>query len=170
MTRQAMLYARCRRCDVDGVCPICGEKIHRFSPFSDWLRGLGPPLNSSCVSNQNLDFIWHNHREDWFITMEEKKNGARCSQAQRDTHGIVYQFLQLASEVIKLARGNVVAGIGGKRQRKRVEYRGHYVVSFEKTNPEDSVWILINPGKHSFQTNTEGLLHLLKTGTLPENG
>ena len=162
MTRKVMLWAKCRTCGVDAICPKCGEKIHRFTPFSDWLRDLPVPLDSSCISLQNLDYVWHNYRENWFITMEEKQNAATCPPAQRDTHGIVYQFLKLASEVLDLTRGNVRAGINSKRNWRKVEYRGHYVISFENTSPDDSGWIRINGNK----LGCVELTTLLATGRL----
>jgi len=164
MTRKVMLYAKCRVCGADAVCSECGGKIERFSPFSDWLRSLPAPLDSSRISNQNLDFVWHNYRDNWFITMEEKQYGAKCKPAQWDTHGIVYQFLDLASAVLEKAQGRVRAGVNSNRNLRRVEYRGHYVISLENTTPDDSEWIRINKSERT----QSDLMHLLMTGGLPE--
>lgn len=161
MTRQVVSPAKCRKCNENGVCPNCGGKIHRFSPFSDWLRGLPAPLNSRYISNQNLDYIWHNYREDWFITIEEKQYGSGCPPAQQDTHNIVFQLLQMASRL----RNCVIAGF--KKKLKYVEYRGHYVISFEKTTPSNSKWIRVIPS-HGKETKVDrgGLICLLTTGYL----
>lgn len=125
-----------------------------FSPFSLWLRALPKPYDSGSVSNQNLDYIWHRYREAWIITIEEKRFAGAVSFAQRDTHGIVRQLLQAGSGAECLtARGRWV----------RVEYRGHYVVTFEKTTPDDG-WLSID-GK---RRTKDDLLALLRTGRLPD--
>lgn len=162
MTRKVNFFAKCRKCDVDAVCPKCGQAIPRSSAFSDWLRNLPPPYDSSNISNQNLDYVWHNYREDWFITIEEKMNGASCTYAQRDTHAIVYSLLKIASGLLEITKGFVWSTM--REEWKRIEYRGHYVVSFEKTNPDDSEWIRIN-GEIA---NKADLLRLLKQGNLEE--
>jgi hypothetical protein len=160
MTRKANLFAKCPDCDADAACPECGQKIPRFSAFSDWLRGLPAPYDSSRVSLHNLDYIWHNYKENWFITIEEKKNGGTCSPAQHDTHAIVFQLLQIASKALEITHGSVLSSM--KKDRRRVEYRGHYVIAFENTSPDDSSWIRINKN----DTNKEGLLRLLTNGQL----
>jgi len=123
----------------------------RFTPFSHWLRALPAPLDSASVSNQNLDYIWHNYRASWFITIEEKRYGASVSAAQSDTHNIVRQLCEYGS-------GQEIETMRGKR---KVEYRGHYVVRFEQTTPDDSRWIMVND---EF-ADKESLLDLLRTGT-----
>ena len=127
-----------------------------FSPFSNWLRSLPAPYDSSSVSLHNLDYIWHYYREDWFITIEEKQHGAHCTGAQRDTHAIVYQLLKLGSDL----KRTVLSTMRGVK--KQVEYRGHYVIRFENTTPDDSEWIEINKEKR----NKDDLMMLLRTGQL----
>ncbi len=107
------------------------------SPFSEWLRKLSKPLDSGVISSHNLDYIWHNYRQNWLILIEEKRFGGKQTFAQHDTHSIVEQMLRYSSEhdcKVKTARGKIV----------QVDYRGYYLVIFEKTNPEDSAWISIN--------------------------
>jgi hypothetical protein len=112
------------------------------------------PYQSSFADLQNLDYIWFPYREGWLITIEEKMWGKGVSRAQGDTHGIVAQLLSLGSDSCKEV--NTIRG------RRPIEYRGHYIVSFEKTNPDDSEWIRIN----GIMTDKKGLLQLLKTGKL----
>jgi hypothetical protein len=127
-----------------------------FTPFSNWLRDLPAPYDSGSVSLHNLDYIWHYYRDDWFITIEEKQHGGRCTGAQRDTHAIVYQLLKLGSELEKMVR-STMRGI-----MKRIDYRGHYVIRFEKTTPDDSEWIEINKQMRT----KDNLMGLLGTGKI----
>jgi len=155
MTRSVVYRIKCPECGEDVTCPHCGAEIPRFSPFSDWLRNLSSPLDSSSISNQNLDYIWHNFWESWLITLEEKQFGATPDVAQRDTHGVVAQLLAIGS-----SSGKKVETIRGERQ---VEYRGHYVVSFERTMPDDSQWIRVNGNQYE----SEAIFELLKKGEPP---
>ena len=138
---------------VQKKCPNCGTDIECMSPFSLWLRNLASPLDSSNFDNENLDYIWFCYRPGWLITIEEKTHAGFSTTAQQDTHHIVEQLLTLAS-------GNILQTWRGKR---RIEYRGHFIIRFSHTNPDDSTWIHIN-GKLS---NVEQLKQLLLTGGLP---
>jgi len=130
-----------------------------FTPFSNWLRELPPPYNSRFVSLHNLDYIWHYYKEDWFITIEEKQHGGYCTEAQRDTHAIVYQLLKLGSDLKEWVVSTM------RNVPKHVEYRGHYVIRFEKTTPDDSEWIEINKERKT----RDNLLALLRTGSMESN-
>ena len=102
------------------------------TPFSDWLRGLPEPLDSSRISNQNLDYIWHDYRTNQLLTIEEKRHRGASRPAQTDTHGVVAQMLRAAS-------GMTVTTLRGDRP---VSYLGHYVIRFELTTPDDGkMWI-----------------------------
>lgn len=167
MTRQAAYCVRCPSCKADAVCPECGRKISMFSPFSNWLRALPAPYDSAYVSLHNLDFIWHYYKEDWFITIEEKQFGGKSRDAQWDTHGVVYQLLRMGSDLGKGIR----TGLRRRRIEKLVSYKGHYVIVFEKTNPDDSGWIRIKgpgAGKTGKIITKIDLLYLLRTGDLNE--
>lgn len=151
MTRQTHSFVTCKKCGEPMLCPKCGSYSTQFSPFSDWLRALPPPYTSMRFDNQNLDYIWHDYLHGWFITIEEKRYGGTCSPAQKDTHGIVAQFLALASGAL----------VDTMRGRRRKDYRGHYVIVFDKTTPEDSTWLTINGAK----ATKADLLALLLNGT-----
>lgn len=102
------------------------------TPFSNWLRALPAPLDSSTVSNQNLDYVWHDYRTNRLLTIEEKRHRGASAPAQTDTHGVVAQMLHAAS-------GMFVQTMRGLRP---VEYVGHYVIRFENTSPDDGrLWI-----------------------------
>jgi hypothetical protein len=169
VTRRVEINVRCWECDAEVVCPKCQTTVQAGTPFGQWLRELTGPLSSSKISNQNLDYIWHNHADDWLITIEEKKNGGRCSEAQKDTHRVIYQLLMLASKLIETFKIKVRVG-AYKSRWASVEYRGHYVVVFEKTTPDDSVWIKVNKGDAILRENAKDvILHLLTHGRLPES-
>lgn len=102
------------------------------TPFSEWLRALPAPLSSRNVSNQNLDYVWHDYRRNYILTIEEKRFGRAPTAAQNDTHGVVAQMLAFAD-------GHPVLTLKGMRP---VRYFGHYVIRFENTNPDDGrLWI-----------------------------
>lgn len=148
MTREARYNVKCKRCNVEMVCPQCGEKTNSMTPFSDWLRKQSGPLSSKFFDSENLDYIWLNYRQGWMITIEEKRYGATPTEAQTDTHNIIRQMLEYASS----------HPVDTWRGRRPIEYRGHYVLSFENTSPDDSKWIRIN-GK--METRVELATNLL---------
>lgn len=121
--------------------------------FGLWLRSQ-PGLESRKFGfdAENLDYIWFCYSEGWLLTIEEKRYGASSSKAQIDTHGIVKQMLEFAS-------GQEYKTMRGKR---KIEYKGHFLIQFEKTNPDDSKWIKVNNREYT----REELLFLLRRGTL----
>lgn len=124
-----------------------------MTPFSNWLRALPGCLSSLYYDNENLDYVWFQYRQAWFITIEEKRFMGVCTSAQEDTHGVIAQLLTIAS-------GSVVKTMRGKRA---IEYRGHYVVRFCQTMPDDSALIMVNDE----EITKDGLLQLLATGHPP---
>lgn len=103
------------------------------TPFSHWLRSLPSPLDSQRISNHNIDYVWHNYRDNWLLTIEEKRFGSVSSKAQRDTHHVVAQMLAASD-------GMLVSTLRGVRP---VRYLGHFEIAFENTTPDDG-WIRIN--------------------------
>jgi len=126
------------------------------TPFGTWIReNHQARIGSHIFSAQNLDYIWHNYQDNWLITIEEKRYGGMrnggAEKAQADTHGVVIQLLQKASgAIVKTMRG-----------MRRAEYRGHYVIVFENTTPDDGCFSI--NGKQSELTE---LLSLLETGNI----
>lgn len=132
MTARFRNPSKCKHCSEVLFCPKCGKEHTATTKFSDWIRSV---LNDSGTYDvQNLDFIRFHYRDGWLITVEEKQYGYQSSEAQRDTHNIVAQLLFVAS-------GSKVKTWRGVRP---IYYKGHYVIAFEKTNPEDSQWVRIN--------------------------
>jgi hypothetical protein len=125
------------------------------SPFSRWLRtSYQKHIGSHTFSCQNLDYIWHNYRQNWLITIEEKRFGGmrnkNALKAQNDTHGILVQMLRIAS-------GAIVKTLRGLR---KAEYRGHYNIVFDAELPEDGMTI------NGERSSIADLVWLLKTGEL----
>jgi len=116
------------------------------TPFSGWLRALLHPLDSSHVSNQNLDYVWHDYKRNYLLTIEEKRFGAMAARAQSDTHGVVEQMLRAADGLpVKTLRGI-----------RSARYYGHFCIRFENTTPDDGrMWI------NGHLDSREGLLALL---------
>lgn len=120
--------------------------------FGTWLRTQHQELiGSNQFSAQNLDYIWHNYRDGWFITIEEKRWRKASDKAQLDTHGIVAQMLKASS-------GIPVQTMRGVRP---AEYKGHYVIVFENTTPDDG-WVNVNHKR----VDKNDILRLLMTGSL----
>lgn len=115
------------------------------TPFSHWLRQREFPLDSTRISNHDLDYVWHNYREHWLILIEEKRACAEQTWAQKQTHGVLDKMLRMTAY-------------------RDCEYRGYYLIQFEKTTPDDSRWMLINGNAAS----KGDLLHLLRHGSLPD--
>jgi hypothetical protein len=165
MTKKTKYFVRCSQCKEDLICPKCQQKTPRGTPFGNWLRELPSPLDSRHISNHNLDYIWHNYVEDWLITIEEKQHGGKSSKAQLDTHRVIFQLLRIASRTEQTIR------LGAYRRRKgKVEYRGHYIISFENTTPDNSKWVTINGGaKIAGDKVKPAIINLLTTGKQGEN-
>lgn len=138
MTRQVKYSLQCRDCKESLVCPKCGKEIPHGTPFSNWLRKLKKSeLTSTNFNNQNLDYIWYNWRKYWFITIEEKQECGKSSEAQYELHHLLKQILYEGTKSGKIF--NV-----GRRGEHSVEYRGHYLIVFQNTTPENSKYIKIN--------------------------
>jgi len=159
-TRQRGYSARCPQCGADpALCARCGTPATGSTQFSDWLRSDACPadLSSTFVDCQNLDYIWFFYREGWFITLEEKRYGSSQLDDQADTHQVLRQLLVLGSQT-----GELVDTWRGKRH---IEYRGHYLLVFSETTPDNSTSIWIN----GIGSTREDLLYLLRLGRLPAN-
>jgi len=141
-----------RKIKSSAKCPDCGADVQTMTPFSQWMCKLKYPLSSRNFDSENLDYIWFHYREGWLVTIEEKRYGARSTSAQQDTHNIVAQMLERSSgERFKTWRGT-----------RPIEYRGHYIIRFSKTTPDDSEWITIN----NKASKVADLLYLLEFGKL----
>jgi len=131
------------------------------SEFSHWLRGLQPPYDSKSFVATDLDYVIHNYRECWLITIEEKRYGAEMHYAQKNTITIISQMLASSNGIVTFENGD----------SKHYQYRGHYTLIFQITNPEDSDWMEVympNSQKHLFegQQIKRALASLLRYGNL----
>lgn len=156
MTKPALYNYKCEECNEVLECPKCGKPTKMGTNFSKYLRALEGSLSSRFFNNQNLDYIWFNYRDYWLITIEEKTNNGKSSLAQKQSHSLLSQMLEVASG------HEYDVSYGSKKQIAKVDYKGYYIVQFEKTNPDDSKWIKINNKIHS----KDDLLFLLKHGHL----
>ncbi len=163
MTSERRFGIDCYECGERNIqCPNCNTLLRQDTKYSLWLRNLPYPFNGRLCSAQNLDYVWLRFYDNWFITMEEKTNSKeynlnnRSDLSQIQSHGLLNQMLTFAS-------GNEFdISFGTTKRIERVTYNGHYLIIFEKTNPDDSDWIKINGKEHT----REDLLHLLENGYL----
>lgn len=145
--RQAYSNKVCHTCGEDLLCPKCGTPTPTGTNFSNWIRSQ--PINHSIT---DIDFVVHDFRQNTIVTLEEKCRGATPNKSQTDTHYVLYQMLKHANGIdVKTLRGT-----------RPVYYRGHHIISFENTSPEDSNWISID-GK---QYDVDRLYNLIDKGTL----
>ena len=162
MTTGVRQKVKCNTCKVDMRCPKCNSTQLMMTPFSHLIRARTGKLSSSFFDNENLDYIWFQYRDGWFITIEEKQYGGISSPAQKDTHGMISQMLRFATD-----NGCEVDTFRGRR---KIEYRGHYIVRLENTTPSNSAWIEIN-GK-MFSENrpiaVRAVFCLLENGAVPK--
>lgn len=110
--------------------------------FSEWLR-CNPRLDSKALglSIHDLDWIIHQYRtaEDKngprmlhnFMLLEEKRFGAECSFAQKDTFSVLDQCLKRRATVFD-SYGNKIT----------VRYYGFHTLQFSGAGPEDGERIL----------------------------
>lgn len=161
MTRKHIYPAQCHRCGGDAICKECGKVVFGATSFSLWLRELKGILSSRRITNQNLDYIWYNYRQHWFLTLEEKRYGGRCTSTQRTTHRIVAQMLDIAS-----GSKVDVRCFRHTPKLRRVEYRGHYIVRFSETSPEDSKRIIVSSNGEERDVSKNQLKAFLASGRL----
>jgi hypothetical protein len=135
------------------VCQNCGAEIAQGSALGLHFRNLPKPLDSSNVSITDLDFVIFHYRRGWFMTIEAKQFGARPSKSQQEIFDIISEFLTRVS-------GMIVTTMRGDRP---IEYRGHHLVQFEKTTPDDSQWIRVD----GVQITRNEWIVFLESGRLP---
>ena len=85
--REVHTQKKCGTCGEDLVCPKCGTSSPSGSNFSNWIRAQ--PIDYSI---QDIDYVVHDFKRGWFMTLEEKCYGAMPSKPQLDTHFMVYQM------------------------------------------------------------------------------
>lgn len=119
MTRRRNHNARCQKCNVDAICPICREPVSSATPNSDWLRDQEELDSSLGYVATNIDYMWSNHKTGRWIFLEEKRYMALPTDSQR----------KLFEEVDAAAQ-------------TRPGYGGFWILTFEKTNAEDGrIWL-----------------------------
>jgi hypothetical protein len=145
--REAYSNKVCHICGEDLICPKCGTPSPTGTNFSNWIRAQ--PINHFIT---DIDFLVHDFRKNTIMTLEEKCKGAMPSKTQVDTHYVLYQML-------KNSNGMEVKTLRGVRP---VHYRGHHVISFENTSPEDSEWLSIDGSRYTIKD----LYNLIDKGKL----
>lgn len=107
--------------------------------FGIWLRQQ-PEIDSALgFVATNLDYVWKNWKQGWWMLIEEKRFGYEPRFYQRQ----IFETLDRAA-------------------RSDPNYRGFFTVVFENTNPDDGN-ILINGVK----VTRDQLIGFLTTGRIP---
>lgn len=127
------------------------------SNFSKWLSRYSQHYGKQ-VNIQDIDYIIHDYNEGWYITIEEKTRGASGNDRKSFGQIRVQDFISRA-----LTRGSIKKEVWPNRYDP--EYRGHYVIVFSGTSPDDSEWISINGTTY---TDFADFHELMQTGYLPQ--
>jgi len=144
MIRKSQYMKTCNLCGAELVCAKCGVSSKIGTPFSEWLRNT--EIKASC---HDIDYVWHNYEENWFMTLEEKTHNGPQSISQKDTQGIVFQFLRAATPHLCFTMHGW----------QSIEYKGHHVIILENTTPDNGSITLDGAA-----IDKEQLLHFLQTG------
>ncbi len=125
-------------------CPNCESEIRTDTQFSQWIRNLEYPLNGARCSCHNLDYVWFPYYDNWFITIEEKIKGKKYNPLNKSDLSQI-QIHQLIRQMLEFASGNKFdISFGGRKRVEKIDYRGHYLITFENNDPDNSKWIEIN--------------------------
>lgn len=81
--------------------------------FGLWLRDQETIDSKLGYVTTNIDYMWENYKTGEWVLIEEKRYNAELSYSQKK------QFKKLASSI------------------KKLKYKGFYLITFEKTSPED---------------------------------
>lgn len=149
-----MSQKKCK-CGGLGKCEVCKDTIHHETYFGLWLRDYKTNFKKN-VNIQDIDHIIYSYDENWYITLEEKtNNNQEYKRGQREMQSILSQIFTSASNTL----------IDTMRGKKKLEYRGHYVIVFQYHDPTDSNWVQINGQVY---LGMDMLFQLLKEGNLDD--
>ena len=138
MTRARNYNARCPLCGVDALCPICGRPVSSATPYSDWLRKQREIDSSKGYVASNIDYVWANYETGRWIYMEEKRYGGIPTPSQ----------VALFHRLDNIARADA-------------DYGGFWVITFERTTPDDGrVWVY-RLGERGGVIDRNGLIQFL---------
>jgi len=113
MTAKRRFNAQCHDCRIDAICPTCKKPVSPATEFSDWSREQKAIRSSVGFVPTDLDFVWLNYKSKQWMLLEEKRYNARLEMPQRGVFNVLHN------------------SINDKN------YKGFYIVRFEKTSPED---------------------------------
>ena len=95
------------------------RKDNHSTEFGLWLREQSEIDSGLGYLATNLDFIWRNYKTGYWLMIEEKRYRAVMKRWQKD----IFRMLHEAAKNDK-------------------NYKGFYLIQFEKTSPEDgAIWI-----------------------------
>jgi len=108
--------------------------VYSKSAFSEWLYTKVWPWFDGNTDIQDIDFVVFNYITGDIMTLESKERNGHLSSAQRDTHNILRQLLMF---------GAANSTIDTKRGLRPIHYRGHHVIVFQNTTPDDG-WVRVD--------------------------
>lgn len=169
-------------------CPTCRAQMTMETHFERWMRE-NSLLDSRCgIVRYDLDVLLHKYMEltDGFgdrtiqamMFIEVKTNGAKLTDAQKDTLGILDQVLRNRRRNIngtldsRNASDHVpMATVFSRLLDKKVCIRmfGGHVLRFEKNGPDDSSWIQWGGLDRMFNIDKDQLVELLRFKLDPDN-
>lgn len=148
------------------TCPECGTEIYAHTDLSRWINAQRHPLDSSLNSLTDVDYVWHNFKEDWFIIIEEKCYNTYPDLPQQDTLGLLVQMCLLS-------RNKPINTHIYPQTKTIVDFRGFYLLSLSATSPVNSRYVTINGVKFDRYTYNmkftpdKAIEYLLTHGMIP---
>ncbi len=138
MTAKRRYNAQCHDCKVDAICPKCNKPVSPVTEFSDWSREQTEISSEKGFTPSNVDFLWRNYKSGKWMLLEEKRYSANLKRWQKEL------FLVLHNSI------------------KDNNYKGFYIVQFEKTSPDDGGITIISlaTGKRTEVDRSEFLAFL----------
>ncbi len=159
------------------ACPYCGKSIPTQDDFSEWIRNC-KELDSRFIGIgvSDIDLIIHRFKFDndrsyqCIMLVEKKSHGASPKLSQRDTINIFGQFMRNDKKTFFKGRRaqaeNRPCKVYSSANKKRITVKafGYHLLQFEKTDPDNSLWIKWDKKEISKQQ----LIQLLRFDISPE--
>lgn len=142
-------------------CPVCKTESTVETALGRWLRGCKELRSEDGINIFDEDYccerrIVHRYKDEQgkrdvqlFMCIEVKTYGSNPSDAQKSSLSIYSQYLSNYTGNVHTQRGVTTDATGKKRKvfdkvfnrLVSVRHYGVHLLVFEKTSPEDSLWI-----------------------------
>lgn len=139
-------------------CPSCGVKHAKETLFKQWVRAHPGIESTEGFVVYDCDQIIHRYKTydrngrtrelQCIMLVEIKTYGAEPEKAQRDTLGLMGQFLRNRRQNIHKSKGRRQVEASPNRAysimlNREIDVRayGYHLLQFEKDGPQNSIWM-----------------------------